>query len=158
MAQISKLLSDEVVLQAESELKKLGRYGIVATRLQIIIAAKKHGITDVCRIHGISRTTLTDWIKRLKTGYTADALVNKPKKAKSPLNQYLSTIKEWIEANSNITARELAIQIQEKLGVEVSISSVYRTIKKLKFSYITPRPRHYKQDQSSMEEFKKKSS
>lgn len=157
MSQVSKLLTDDVVAKAKSSLKALGKYGQVATRLQIIIAAKEHGITDVCRIHGISRTTLTDWIKRLKQE-EVNALENKSKKSKSPLNEHLDTLKKWVENNSNITAKELVIKIEEKLKIRISMSSVYRVLKKLKLSYITPRPKHYKQNSSSHEEFKKKSS
>ena len=58
MGRISSLLSDDVVVACNSGLKKLGKIGIVAGRLQIILAAKKHGITEVCRIHCISRTTV----------------------------------------------------------------------------------------------------
>lgn len=157
MAQVSKILTDDLVTKAKSSLKQLGRYGVVATRLQIIIAAKEHSITDVCRIHGISRTTLTDWIKRFDQEEVA-ALANKAKKPKSPLNKHLDTIKKWIEKDSNITARELVIKIKEKLKIQTSMTSVYRMLNKLKFSYITPRPKHYKQNTNSHEEFKKKSS
>ena len=152
MSQSSKLLSEDLVSEVKASLKNLGKYGQVAIRLQIIIAAKEHGITDVCRIHGISRTTLTDWIKRFKQG-KVDALKNKSKKKKSPLNEHLETLKKWISKNNNITAKELVIKIQEKLGIKTSISSVYRALKKLNLSYITPRPKHYKQDSSSHEEF-----
>ena len=157
MAQVSKILTSDLVDKAKSSLKQLGRYGIVATRLQIIIAAKEHGITDVCRIHGISRTTLTDWIKKFNQEEVA-ALVNKPKKPRSPLNEHLNIIKEWIEKDSNITAKELIIKIKERLKIQTSKTSVYRILNKLKFSYITARPKHYKQNINSHEEFKKKSS
>lgn len=157
MTQISKLLSDEVVLLAQSGLKRLGNIGVIAGRLQIILAAKQHGITDVCRIHGISRTTLTDWIRRLKNG-TVDDLRNKPKKPQSPLTMHETTIKEWIENNPNITAKELIIKIREELGITIGQTAVRRVIKKLNFSYITPRPQHHKQDKTLHEEFKKKSS
>ena len=157
MSQISKILTDEVVEKARASLMGLGKYGRVATRLQIIIAAKEHGITMVCKVHGISRTTLTEWIKKFKEEEII-ALENKPKKAKSPLNRHLETIRKWVEKDSNITAKELVIKIEEKLKIQVSMSSVYRALKKLKFSYITPRPKHYKQNSSSHEEFKKKSS
>jgi hypothetical protein len=50
MAQISKLLTDDLVAKAKSSLKQLSRHGSVAVRLQIIISAKEHGITDVCRV------------------------------------------------------------------------------------------------------------
>ncbi len=158
MTQTSKLLSDELLSKAEEGLKKLGKYGVIASRLQIIIAAKKHGITQVCNVHGISRTTLTDWIKRLKKAGNIQALANQPKKPKSPLNQHLLTIRKWIEQDSNLTAKEITIRIEEKLGLVVSTSSIYRLMKKLNLSYITPRPKHYKQKAESAEEFKKKSS
>ena len=157
MARISKLLNDNVASQAELGLKRLGRYGIVAGRLQIIIAAAKYGITDVCRVHGISRTTLTDWIRRLgRDGI--DALENKPKNPRSPLNGHELKIKEWIEENHNITVRELLAKAASELGVMVSQTAMRRVIKNLKYSYITPRPSHHKQDESSHVEFKKKSS
>ena len=157
MAQVSKILTDDLVAKAKFGLKQLGRYGSVAARLQIIIAAKEHGITDVCRIHGISRTTLTDWIKRFSLE-EVNALVNKTKKPRSPLSEHLGTLKKWVEENSNITAKELVIKIEEKLKIQISMSSVYRVLNKLKFSYITPRPKHYKQNTNSHEELKKKSS
>ena len=40
MAQISKLLNNDVVSKAEIALKNLGKYGVLASRLQIILAAK----------------------------------------------------------------------------------------------------------------------
>ncbi len=157
MSQVSKLLTEDLISKAKSSLKNFGRYGLVATKLQIIIAAKEHGITDVCRIHGISRTTLTDWIKKFAQEEES-SLLNKSKKPRSPLNKHLETLKKWIEKNSNITAKELVIKIEEKLQIKTSTSSVYRLLKQLKFSYITPRPKHYKQKSDSHEEFKKKSS
>jgi transposase len=157
MAQVSKLLTDDLVAKAKFDLKKLGRYGLVAAKLQIIIAAKEHGITGVCKIHGISRTTLTDWIKKFNRE-EVKALVNKSKKPRSPLSEHLGTLKKWVEKDSNITAKELVIKIEEELEIKTSMSSVYRLLNKLKFSYITPRPKHYKQDSSKQEEFKKKSS
>ena len=143
--------------KAKSSLKQLGKYGSVAVRLQIIISAKEHGITDVCRVHGISRTTLTEWIKRFSQE-EVNALANKTKKPRSPLSEHLDTLKKWIEKDSNITARELVLKIEEKLKIQIGMSSVYRLLNKLKFSYITPRPKHYKQNTNSHEEFKKKSS
>ncbi len=41
MARISVLLTDQVVLSATEGLKKLGKAGLVARKLQAIIAAKK---------------------------------------------------------------------------------------------------------------------
>lgn len=156
MGRVSKLLSDNVARAAEFGLKKLGKYGVVAGRLQIILAAKKYGITDVCRIHDISRTTWTDWITRLQHG-GVEALENKHKAPRSPLSGHEPVIKLWIEENHNITVRELIIKTTKELGITVSQTAMRRVIKNLKFSYITPRPRHHKQDKTLHEEFKKKS-
>ncbi len=156
MARISKLLSEDIASLAELGLKKLGKYGCVAARLQIILAASKHSITEVCKIHGISRTTLTDWIKRLRTG-EVDALMNKSKASRSPLTQHESTIKLWIEGDPNLTVRELLIRVKDELGVTISQTAMRRVIQKLQFAYITPRPRHHKQTPESHAEFKKKS-
>ena len=133
VSQVSKLLSDDVVSLAESGLKRIGKVGIIAHRLQLILAAKSHSITDVCRIHGISRTTLTDWIKRLSTG-VVEALGNKPKKPKSPLTQHEPTIQKWIGENPNITVRELLIKTKDEIDIDSSQTAMRRVIKKLRFS------------------------
>jgi transposase len=87
-----------------------------------------------------------------------DALENKPKNPRSPLNGHELKIKEWIEENHNITVRELLAKAASELGVMVSQTAMRRVIKNLKYSYITPSPSHHKQDESSHVEFKKKSS
>jgi len=117
MSQISKLLTDEIVQHAEAGLKKLGKYGTIAFKLRMIIAAKKHSISTVCEIHDISRTSLTKWIKQLQSGKFSD-LVNKPKKPRSVLTYYIDTIKEWIKEDSNIIAKDLVIRIKEQFGIK----------------------------------------
>ena len=109
MAKISKLLDDHVASLAESGLKKLGRYGIVANRLKIILIAKEHGITEVCRVHGISRTTVTDSIKRLSSG-GSDALVNKPKKPQVNITD----IKKFFRIFVNVTVVNPEFSSQSK--------------------------------------------
>ena len=152
MARVSNLLSDDVVTACNVGLKKLGKVGVVAGRLQIILAAKKHGINEVCRVHNISRTTLTDWIRRLKNG-TIEDLQNKPKRPQSLLMPHEGTIREWIEQDPNITIKKLIIITGERLGIFVGQTTMRRIVKKLNFSYITPRPSHYKKQESFSGEF-----
>ena len=47
------------------------------------------------------------------------------------------------------------LKIKEELKIKIDMSSVYRLLNKLKFSYITLRPKYYKQNTNSHEEFKK---
>lgn len=159
MSKKSKLLDQAVVSSAEQALKKLGSYGYVAKKLNATIAASKHGITEVAKIYDISRTTLTSWIKHIKNSDLDKLSAPKERRKRPRLNQeQLQEIKEWIESNPNITINALKIKIEEEYKMVVSKSTVHKAMKELNFSYITPRPRHYKQDKKKVEEFKKKSS
>ena len=57
-----------------------------------------------------------------------------------------------------ITINQLRQMILENLNVKLSNATAHRIMQRLEFSYITPRPRHHKQDQNLRDEFKKKSS
>jgi transposase len=46
---------------------------------------------------------------------------------------------------------------EEICGKKISKSSMYREIQKMRYSYITPHPQHYKQDKDKVEAFKKTS-
>jgi transposase len=46
---------------------------------------------------------------------------------------------------------------KEELHTEVSLSSVYRTLERLGYSCLTPRPRHEKQDLAAQHRFKQES-
>jgi hypothetical protein len=59
MSRTSQLITDEIVELAKQELKKLGKNGNDARKLSAICAAKEHGIKEVSKIYGLSRTTLT---------------------------------------------------------------------------------------------------
>lgn len=157
MPRVSQILTDEIVLLAENGLKNLGKFGSLAFKLHAIVAAKKHGIKKVCELHDISRTSLTAWINCLKDG-SLTALYAKPKKPRSPVTAaHHEIIKGWLKKENNLTINALRIRIEEEIGVKVGNTAVHRLMKKLGFSYITPRPKHYKQDQNLHPEFKKKS-
>jgi len=66
-------------------------------------------------------------------------------------------VKSWVASDPSITSRALMIRIKEFYDIDVSITTAYRIIKRLNYSYITPRPTHYKQNKDRVEEFKKKS-
>lgn len=130
MARVSQLLSKDLVSMAELELKNLGKYGQIAHRLQIIIAAAKHGITKVCEVHDISRTTLTYWIKRLE-GEGMNGLINKSKAPRRRLLQHQEKIREWVEKDPNITVRELIIKAESRFGISVGQTSMRNLLKNL---------------------------
>ncbi len=158
MSRTSQLITDKLAYLAEQSLKELGRSGAIARKLQAISSANKHGIKKVAEVYNISRTTLTHWIRSFKDGSLV-ALNPKPKKPRSPIRaEHRIIIKEWLEQESRMTIEELRLKIENQLNIKLGKSAVHNLMKNIGFSYITPRPKHYKQDSSKQEEFKKKSS
>lgn len=158
MGNKSKLLDDIVVTRAKQELKKLGSYGMVSRKLLAVIAASKYSIAEVARIYDISRATLTQWVKHVKSSHLDKLKAPPERRRKTKLQTFqVKEIEKWIELDPNITIKAIRLKIESEYGITVGKSTVHRIMTKLKFAYITPRPRHYKQDTSSMEEFKKKS-
>jgi transposase len=158
MSRKSELLSAEVLEIAKAELKKLGAYGYVSKKLTAVIAAGVHGIKDVAKIYGISRNTLTEWVRCISNKDLDKLKAPKercrPRKLK---DDQMLVIEGWIASDPMITSKALMLKIKEFFGISVSMMTAHRIIKRLEYSYITPRPRHYKQDKEKVEEFKKKS-
>jgi transposase len=158
MGRPSKLLDDAVVLLAQNSLKELGKSGLVARKLQAIVAARKHGITKTCEFYSITKASLIKWIKELKKESLKGLEVRAGRGRKFLLNQSQEQeVKKWIEENSSITINHVRLMILETMNIALSASTVHRIMQRLKFSYITPRPKHYKQDEKVKDEFKKKS-
>lgn len=157
MPKESKLLNDEVVASAEKGLKAIGKNALLTKKLEAIIAAKQHGITLVSKVYNISRTTLTEWIKHVKNDAFERLQAPPERKRKNKIDSNQSNqIKEWITKNPQITLEAIKIKLQADYDLVVSISTVQRLLKRMKYSYITPRPKHIKQDAKKVEEFKKK--
>lgn len=157
MTSSSKLLSDQVVEKAKSQLQKIGKAALMSRKLEAVISARKHGITQVAKIYGITRTTLTSWVKHIKNDKIDRLNAPAMRKRKSKLNDsQRSRILEMIMNDSQLTIKAVQIKIKELFDLEISKSTVHREIKKLNYSYIKPRPKHFKQDQNKVDEFKKK--
>lgn len=56
-------------------------------------------------------------------------------------------IKEWIFQDCNLTIKAVKLRIEEKFRKNIGMTTTHKLMKSLGFSYITPRSRHYKQDQ-----------
>lgn len=157
MTSKSKLLDQVVVDKAEMALRKIGKSALCARKLEAVIAAKKHGITEVAKVYGITRTTLTTWIKLIKNDKIERLNAPPERKRKNKLNDdQRKQILEWIKDNSQLTINATRIKIEENFGINLSKSTVHREIQKLGYSYIKPRPKHFKQDPKKVSEFKKK--
>jgi transposase len=158
MSRKSSYLSEELLKSAQLELKRLGRNALIARKLDAIIAACKYGITEVAKVYGITRKTLLFWIKNFSS--------TKLENLKAPPNRHRKTIlndsdreviRQIIAENSQVTINFLVQKALEICKKKVSYSTMLREIKKMRYSYITSRPQHYKQDKAKVEAFKKAS-
>ena len=158
MVGVSKLLDSALIMRAERGLKELGSNATIAIKLKAILAAKEHGITKTSQVFGVTRATLCAWIHCLREESAERLIVQEGRGRKPKLSEAQeNTIGQWLAESSHVTIDRLRQLILEKLEVDISRATVHRLIKKLGFSYITPRPQHYKQDSSTHEVFKKKS-
>jgi transposase len=158
MSRKSLLLSQELAEAAKLELKKLGGNALVARKLEAIIAACSCGITEVARVFNIRHMTLRSWIKRFIESSIEQLKAPPSRKRNSILSDSdRAIIKKIIDGDSQVTIDFMVQKVQEICGKKISRSSMHREMQKLKYSYITPRPQHYKQDEEKAAAFKKKS-
>ena len=159
MARTSKLLTSEVAAIAESNLKKIGGTGAVAIKLRAVASAHKYGISSVAKVFNTTKATLISWIKHVRDGSFELLAVQKGRGRVSVLTaEHKEMIKCWMTEDSGITIDKVRHKIRSVAGIEVGRSTVHRAMRELNFSYITPRPKHYKQSPDSLSEAKKKSS
>ena len=158
MAGVSKLIDESLYERAKDALKLTFKSKDVSHKLQAIKSAKEHGISKVADVFDVTRKTLMSWINRFAS-YGIDGLkMQEGRGRKTKLSSSeLEHIKTIIENNPNITIKVLGMQISELFDKKLSVGAIHNLLTKLKFSYITPRPSHYKQDKSLAAEFKKKS-
>jgi transposase len=154
----TKLVDATTLKIAQAGLKSLGRYGVIASKLRAIISAGEYGVAPVARVYGIARSTLTDWIKNLKDDKSLLKLqVSSGRGRKSKLSkEQCEIVEQWLLLEPGLTIDKVVARIKESFNMDLGRSTVHRLMKKLSYSYITPRPIHYKQDKSLHDEFKKK--
>lgn len=155
MTKKTKLISEDVFLKAEQELKKLGSAGRVSNRLRAIASSYKHGIKQVSEIMDISSRSIHKWVRLFREkGVEGLYDAGKPPRSKFDEKQK-NVIKRWLEASPTTTLKELAIKINKEWGSKVGKSSIHRAIVSLGFAHITGRPKHHKSDDLKQEAFKK---
>ena len=148
MTRKTKAIDDELFSICQSELKKLGVRGENGRRLQAIISAREHGIKAVSEIYNISRETLMRWIRKFKDGGISSFSVAKGRGRPSKLSKVQKLeIRGYIErAGAQLSSKKLQSYIKEKFSISLSKSTSHRLLQSSGFSYITPRPSHYKKD------------
>ena len=159
MTRKTKAIDDALLSLCQAALKKEGIRGENGRRLQAIISARAHGIKAVAEIYNISRETLMRWIRKFKEGGCASFSVSKGRGRSSKLSetQKIEITRYIEESGAVLSAQRLQSHIEERYGISISKSTAHRLLRGLGFSYITPRPSHYKKEPQKQAEFKKKS-
>lgn len=159
MAKKSKLLTKQVVEFANGKLEEIGRSGAVAIKLRAISSAYINGINVVAKVFGITKATLISWIKHAATGSVDLLTVQAGRGRKKVLTDiHKEAIAKWMSLDSQITIEEIKHKLKSCMGITCHRSTVHRAMQEVGFSYITPRPKHYKQSSVDLVEAKKKSS
>ena len=152
-----QLITEEIYQDAVNALKQISKENRIAIRLRAIIAAKEHGVAITAKIFNITTTTLRSWVKKFKKEDKASLEYSRGRGRKSKLKEeHLNEMRKWIKKDSSLTIEKILKKLEKECAIQSSKSAVHRALMKLDFSYITPRPKHYKQKAEQKAEFKKK--
>ena len=120
--------------------------------------------TEAARIGGMDRQTLRDWVHRFNA-QGPDGLLDGWSKGPEPRlsTEQRAEIAELVETGPDravhgvVRWRRVDLQqvIIERFGVSYHERTVGKLLKTLGFSHISARPRHPKQDEHTIEAFKK---
>jgi transposase len=148
MAGVSKLLTDQIALLAESGLQKENNLKN-KLKLLAIIYAKEHGIKKAAGMYKVSPSAITEWIHRLREE-SLEGLKDKPKKPRSPhyTQDQKKAIEKLLSNDSGITIEALKVKIEKALGFKMSYTTTYKTMQELGFTY-------HKKEQKPYSKFKK---
>ena len=139
-----------------------------ARRLLAIASALEDGMSraEAAAAGGMDRQTLRDWIVRYNA-LGPDGLVNRPspgrprKLSAEGYHELEALVERGPDADADGIVRwrctGLKRMLNETRGEQVSASTVRRALKKLKYSWISARPRHPAQKPEAVEAFKKTS-
>jgi|SaaInlV_150m_DNA_5_1039734.scaffolds.fasta_scaffold61912_1 transposase len=158
MTYSSKYLTKELTDSAKQELSKLGQFSMLPIKLKAISACSDNQIKDVALIIGFSKRSIGSWIKAFKEE-GVDGLLSKAGRGRKSLlsDDIRGLLKKSLESNPNITLKELSFLIKKRCGLLISKSTIHNYLKVMGYSHITSRPKHHKQDQAKLDQFKKNS-
>ena len=151
------------------ELKRLYR-----TEMNAKLARRIHGVylarmgrtcPEIMRITGAARRTVQKWVTWYNRG-GIEELLDKPRSGRPGLlttkieTQLASRIDAGPTDNDGVsvfTAPAIGKMVEREFGVLYSIRGIERVLRRLGFSYLSPRPKHEKSDAQAQEAFKKTS-
>jgi transposase len=158
MARKQLSITKEIYLNAREAIKDSPKGCKTHYRLQALIAGYEQNISQVCSVLNVLPQTIRSWSQRFASEGTA-GLIDKPKPGRTshiqPIHEEAITC--WLREDSQLTIHAIKLKLEAEFSLKTNKSSVHRTLQSLRFSYITPRPQHHKQDKNQHPDFKKKS-
>lgn len=132
--------------------------------LSVLHALEGMETLDIARALCKSRKFVQRWAYAYRDG-GIDAVAPRPRGGGTPrlagaaaarLAQRLDTGPTPTRGDKVCTLRGKDVQriMKDELGTELSLSSVYRTLHRMGYSCLAPRPRHEKQDPAAQKKFK----
>lgn len=149
----------EELIAREKHADKRDRFRIA------LLALRGREKLEVAELLGVAKSTVEHWAYAYRD-HGIGALVGKPRRGGTPKirGEQARLLRQRIdegprESDGVCTLRGKDIQriAKEELGVDVGLSSVYRTLERMGYSCLAPRPRHEKQDLEAQAKFEQES-
>ncbi len=136
-------------------------------RLRIVLLALRgREKPEIAELLGVAKSTVEHWAYAYRDAPRCgiDALRGRPRPGgvAKVRGEHAQRLKQRIdegprESDGVCTLRGKDVQriLRDELGADLSLSSVYRTLHRLGYACLAPRPRHEKQDLAAQEGFKR---
>ena len=146
-----------IISEIQTEIKKLENDTRVLNKLYVILdVLHDEPINDIINKHGISQGTAYNWIKQWNEGGMKALKRKKGSKGQSKLtDEQFLILDKTIQENNLKTAKEVKHLIETLFGVEYSLRSIERIMKKLDYTYTKPYKIYAKMPKDAEEQLKK---
>lgn len=134
------------MIDSQSTADQRDRYRIA------LLALRGHEKLEIIGLLSVARSTAEDWAYRYRDGGIGAPKLRGP--ASQKLAARLDAGPAARDKVCTLRGKDIQRIAREELGTIVGLSSVYRTLERMGYSCLAPRPRHEKQDLAAQQVFK----
>jgi transposase len=149
----------EELIGVEGSADRRDRYRIA------LLALRGREKLEIAEVLGVAKSTVELWAYRYRDG-GIEALKGKAWRGRPAkiTGHLVDTLRARLEAGPTEHDKVCALRgkdvqriARDELKVDISLNGVYRTLRRLGYSCLVPRPRHEKQDLAAQKKFKDES-
>jgi len=127
-----------------------------------LLALRGREKLEIAQILGLAKSTVEQWAYAYRDDGIA-ALTGKKRGGSKPkiAGEAAQRLRARMDAGPTINDKVCSLRgkdvqriARDELGVDISLNGVYRTLHRLGYSCLAPRPRHEKQDLAAQQKFK----